>query len=129
MKRPFATCLLCFLLAPTVAQAASTQCSSKAADVYYSKLMNNDKLLSVLRSGGKGISPVELSTLNGLIYSCEKGIEDKTYNTKKLWSLAYDDAKKNSVSEDLAIAYADATVELYSFGVALQTNNHPWQKY
>lgn len=113
--------LLIFLMAfSAFSNASSTKCTAKAAEVYYSRMIN-DTTLTLLRSGTGGkIGPIEMTALNGLIYSCEKGIENATYDTKTIWALAYQDATHNGVSEEMSKNYANSTVELYNFGKSLR---------
>ena len=103
--------------------AASAKCSVKASDVYYNKMIPGDKdfVLSGLRSGTGGkLSPVEISTINGLIYSCEKGIENKTYNTTVMWNYNYNDAKNAGINDFSARAYANAHAEMYQYGKSIK---------
>ncbi|EEX1487192.1 hypothetical protein D3752_004088 [Escherichia coli] len=103
--------------------ASSAECSAKAADVYYRKLLTGDRdlILSGLRSGTDGkISPVEISTINGLIFTCEKGIENQSYDTNLLWEYNYKAAKKALIDDHSARAYASAHVEMYNYGKSIR---------
>ncbi|MGK8932010.1 hypothetical protein ACRS85_03795 [Pluralibacter gergoviae] len=103
--------------------AASAKCSAKAADVYYNKVIPGDRdfVLSGLRSGTGGkLSPVEIATLNGLIYSCEKGIENKNYNINDMWNFNYNNARNSGISDVAAKSYADAHSELYQYGKSIK---------
>lgn len=103
--------------------AASAKCSSKAAEIYYNKVLPGDRdfVLSGLRSGTGGkLSPVEIATLNGLIYSCEKGIVNKSYNSNDIWNYNYNDAKSAGIGDIAARAYASAHVEIYEYGKSIK---------
>lgn len=107
----------------TPSLAASAKCSAKAADVYYNKLLIGDRdfILNGLRSGTSGkMSPVEISTINGLIYSCEKGIQNQSYDTKSLWDYNYNEAKNALITDSTARAFASAHVEMYEYGKAIR---------
>lgn len=102
--------------------AASAKCSAKAADIYYNKVIPGDKdfVLSGLRSGTSGkLGPVEIATLNGLIYSCEKGIVNKNYNINDIWNFNYNEAKNAGISDLAARSYASAHVEIYEYGKSI----------
>lgn len=102
--------------------ASSLKCASKAADVYYGKILKNDYELSVIRSGtnGKINKNIETQFLDNLILSCEKGIENKTYDTNQLWNSMYKGAKNVVSSDSSARAYADAHVEMYEYGKSIR---------
>lgn len=111
------------IFTPDLSIAASAKCSAKAADVYYNKLLIGDRdfILYGLRSGTGGkLSPVEISTINNLIYSCEKGIENQSYNTKSLWEYNYNEAKKALITDSTARAFASAHVEMYEYGKSIR---------
>ena len=117
-------CIMAFLSVfhSATALSASAKCSAKAAEIYYSKLLQGnskekDFTLSFLRKPTNGdLSGIEINTINGLIFSCEKGIENKSYDTKGLWQFNYDAAKKINLSESAAKAYADGHVAMYVYG-------------
>lgn len=103
--------------------ASSAKCSAKAADVYYNKVLIGDRdfILSGLRSGTGGkMSPVEITTINGLIHSCEKGIQNQSYNSKSLWEYIYNDAKRVVIDDHAARVYASAHVEMYEYGKSIR---------
>lgn len=121
MKR-FLVCVI-MMLTSNYAFAASAKCSVRASEVYYNKLIPGDKdfIISGLRSGTGGkLSPVEISTINGLIYSCEKGIENPSYDIKSMWDYNYNNAKKAGVNDISARAYANAHKEMYLYGVSIK---------
>ncbi|ELI4816855.1 TPA: hypothetical protein N2E46_002517 [Salmonella enterica] len=122
MKKLFIFVVVLFSI-PNVSMASSAKCSAKAADVYYNNILVGDRdfILSGLRSstGGK-LSPFEITVINGLIYSCEKGIENQSYNSKTLWDYSYNDAKRVIADDRTARAYANAHVEMYEYGKSIR---------
>lgn len=66
------------------------------------------------------MSPVEITVINGLIYSCEKGIQNQSYNSRALWDYSYNDAKRVVSDDRTAKAYANAHVEMYEYGKSIR---------
>ncbi|EMM6942188.1 hypothetical protein RGI86_002248 [Morganella morganii] len=98
--------------------ASSTICASMAADAYYTNLLGNDKVLTAIRSNNPNqLSMIEIRVINNLIYSCEKGITDKSINVNELWKSVYDDAvNTGTLDKESAKAYATEFTNMYELG-------------